>query len=156
MFPQTPWGRLRALRPIVLSERGLGLAEVIVATVLATVAVLGLAYSFGTGRGLINRFEVARAAVAVAQSRLEVLSAIRDPNDLALAIPVNADSTTYTAPFVYQGSNVGTESWTIAWYHDPADPQPGHHTLKRVTEHVTWYAAGAGDAVDLARLLPRP
>jgi hypothetical protein len=57
---------------------------------------------------------------------------------------------------VYQGSNLGTESWTIAWYHDPVDPKPNHHSLKRVTEHVTWNFAGAGDAIAFARLLPRP
>ena len=49
--------------------------EVVVATVVAVVAVLALAYTFGTGRGLVNRYEAARVALAAAQRRMESLSA---------------------------------------------------------------------------------
>ena len=37
------------------AQSGFTLVEAIVATTIATIAVVGLAYSFGTGRALVNR-----------------------------------------------------------------------------------------------------
>jgi len=54
-------------------ERGIGLFEVIAATLVATVAVLGLAYTFGMGRGLIDRYQVARCALGEGQLMMDSL-----------------------------------------------------------------------------------
>ena len=59
-------------------ERGVGLVEVVVATVIAVIAILALAYTFGTGRGLVNSYEAARVGLAAAQHRMEALSAAPD------------------------------------------------------------------------------
>jgi len=45
-----------------LNERGFSLAEALTGATISVIAVMGLAYSFGVGRGLVNRYEVARAA----------------------------------------------------------------------------------------------
>ena len=71
--PRAGAGPVRRL--LVRGERGVGLMEVIVATIVAVVAILALAYTFGTGRGLVNRYEAARVALAAAQRRMEMLSA---------------------------------------------------------------------------------
>src|SRR6186997_61059 len=57
----------------IANERGFSLIEVIVATVIAVIAVVGLAHSFGVGRGLIDRHENARDALGLAQQRVEYL-----------------------------------------------------------------------------------
>ena len=44
--------------------RGFSLIEVLVALVIAVIAILGLAHTFGAGRGLINRYDTAREALA--------------------------------------------------------------------------------------------
>ena len=41
----------------VQGERGVGLMEVIVATIIAVIAIVALAYTFGMGRGLVNRYD---------------------------------------------------------------------------------------------------
>src|SRR5215471_12167035 len=55
-------------------ERGFSLIEVLVAGIVAVVAVMGLAYSFSTGRGMIDRYAAARDALAAAEQRMDRLS----------------------------------------------------------------------------------
>ena len=50
------------------SESGFSLMEAIVATAIAVIAVLGLAYSFGQGRAMIGRYEISRAAQRIPYS----------------------------------------------------------------------------------------
>src|SRR5437667_6718534 len=58
----------------MLNERGFSLVEALTAATISVIAVMGLAYSFGVGRGLVDRYEVARAALGEAQSQLEALT----------------------------------------------------------------------------------
>src|SRR5262249_7513644 len=60
---------------------GFSLIQGIVAVVIAAIAVIGLAHSFGIGRGLIDRFESARDGLGVAQQEMEILSMIRLDSD---------------------------------------------------------------------------
>src|SRR5689334_2363201 len=53
------------------NQRGLGLFEVVAGTLIATIAVLGLAYSFGVGRGMIDRYQVARAGLGEGQLMMD-------------------------------------------------------------------------------------
>ena len=126
-------------------ERGVGLMEVIVATVVATLAILALAYSFGTGRGLINRFEVARMALAAAQSRMEWL-ATQPTYAPELAIGSHGPKAV-----VVDGRNVAQETWNVAAYDDPI-PNSGPQDLKRVTVTVSWGQGGPNERVQLTRL----
>jgi hypothetical protein len=136
-----------------LNERGLGLMEVIVATVVATVAILGLAYTIGTGRGLINRYEVGRAGLAEAQRRMEGLVALA-PTAPELQIP-SGGSATYSDPFVMANTTVGASSYTVSWIHDPSSTVPNSRDLRQVTVRVSWTLGGPdSDAVTLQRYFP--
>ena len=118
-----------------------------VATVIATVAVLGLAYTFSLGRGFINRFEIARAALNAAESRLDQLHDNLDSPDFS------TDST-HVRPFNHAGREVGLEEWNVTWFDDPAtfDSQD----LKRVQVVVSWRLGGIPDTVRLSRLFLVP
>ncbi len=124
-------------------QGGFSLIEVLAAGVIAILAVTGLAYSFGTGRGLINEYEVARAALGIAQQRLEILST------LPVSAPEFADSV-HVRPFQHAGAEAGTEVWTVSWYNDPATPIA--NDLRRVTVTVKWPANVPVDSVSLSRL----
>lgn len=105
-------------------------------------AIVGLAYSFGVGRGLINRYEIARVALSTAQERLEELSSL-PPGSADLAIPAGKDSTTFPpSPFYCRGRQVGEQWWMVEWMDDPIDgidpDDVSPHDLKRVTAIVTW------------------
>lgn len=125
-------------------EAGFSLVEAIVATVIATIAVVGLAHTFGLGRSFINRFETARAALGVAQQRLEVLQAGSDPSSNL------ASGTLHFGPFNHGGHQIGTEEWVVSWYDDPATPDSTD--LKRVTVRVFWSQGTISDTVALTRL----
>ncbi len=58
----------------MLDERGISLTEALTAATLSVIAVIGLAYSFGVGRSLVDRYEIARAALGEAQTQLESMS----------------------------------------------------------------------------------
>ncbi len=125
-------------------ERGFSLMEVIVATVIATLAVTGLAYTFGMGRGFIDRFEVVRAALGVAQGRMDRLA----------TLSTHAPEFTlgsHAEPFVYQGVAVGNETWVVEAIDDPATPAL-HGTLRQVTVDVALNAEGIVNSVRLVRL----
>lgn len=126
--------------------------EVIVATVVAVVAILALAYTFGTGRGLVSRYESARVALAAAQRRMEMLSAGRAT---AAELQLGRHPSSGTYPVQAGGANVAVESWTVERYDDPADGTPtGDIDLKRVTVTVAWGGGGPNERVVLTRLFP--
>ena len=127
-------------------ESGFSLVEAMVATVIATIAVVGLAHSFGLGRSFINRYETARAALGVAQRRLEILHAGSDPlSNLATGVPHLGD-------FVHGGQRVGREEWYVDWYDDPSIP--GERDLKLVTVRVFWSQGTIADTVTPTRCPP--
>lgn len=133
-----PWAE-RACRARPGPERGFSLIEAIAATVIATIAVMGLAYSFGNARGLVNRYETARVALAAAQRRMESLAVLR-AGDPLLTGTHTEDVTT--------GAVVVHVSWTATPYPDPLGPG-----LKQVAVAVTWDGAAA-DSIRLTRLFP--
>jgi type II secretory pathway pseudopilin PulG len=128
-------------------QGGLGftLTEVLVALLITVLAVMGLAHTFGIGRGLIDRYATARAAMGVAQSRMEVLrmeslKSLANPDlDPAVTHPVTA--------VVLDGRVSGQETWTVEWVDDPAIA--GSQDYKRVRVTVSWTQAGIADSVEL-------
>jgi hypothetical protein len=123
--------------------------EAIVATVIATIAILGLAYSFGQGRSFIDRFEVARVALGVAQARMERLSFLPLASD---SLEVGAHPASPN-PFVFDGRMLGTESWRVETADDPFTAETDD--MKRVTVTVTFATGSVGDSVVLKRLFRR-
>lgn len=145
--PPSPFRRV----PPAGTAGGFSLIEVLVATVIATVAVVGLAYTFSIGRASIDRFATARAALAAAQGQLEILSTLPGTApELTLSPP------DHTAPFLVAGEVRGEVHWTVVPYDDPADgpSDPNPFDLRRVTVEVTWTQGTMTDNVQLERLLP--
>ena len=132
-------------------ERGFSLVEAIAATAITTIAVLGLAYSFGVGRGLIDRFAVGRDALAAAQRRMEILSTI-NPQSSDL-LPGNHPAV--PATIVLNGQATASEQWFVAWVDDPADNaggDPNPQDYKRVTVKIGYVVDGLSDTVRVSRL----
>ena len=126
--------------------------EVIVATLIATLAVIGLAYTFGMGRGFIDRFEIARAALGAAEGRLEEIAS------LPAADPLATPLIQHTSNFEVGGQVFGTERWILTWVDDatdglaPADLNP--RDLRQLTVTVDFDLNSMPDSVRLTRLLP--
>jgi hypothetical protein len=136
-------------------ERGLSLVEALASSLIAVITVIGLAYSFGTGRSLIDRYEVYRAATADAQLRLEQL--VAQPSSTDLDIPSGTSSATHPATpnnFMFNGAVRGTENWTVAYLNDPADGTADADSLdlKQVTVMVRWTTNGQVDSVLVSRI----
>lgn len=132
----------------MLNQRGFSLMEALTAATISVIAVLGLAHSFGVGRALVDRYEVARAALGEAQSQLEALTllSVSDPT----LVPGYVAPPT---PFIYEGASLGTESWRVVPFDDPT--LPGAANLKRVIMTVSWQQAAHADSVSLERLWAR-
>ncbi len=134
--------------------QGFSLMEAIVATVIAVLAAIGLAYTFGVGRGNINRFEVARAADAIAQARMEWLSslALSDAGSDSLTV-----AGSYAAPpesLDLNGATVVSERWIV----EPAPstvPSNIRDNLTRVTVEVAWNMGSMPDTARYSRLFAR-
>jgi len=131
-----------------MNERGFSLMEALTGATISVIAVLGLAYSFGVGRGLVNRYEVARAALGEAQSQLEALQVVvaNNPNDPTMAVGYVSPPT----PFIYEGAALGATSWQVLPYDEPN--LPGTFNLKRVVVTVRWSQNAKPDSVSLERL----
>jgi hypothetical protein len=131
--------------------------EAIVATVIAVIAVLGLAYSFGQGRAMIGRFGIERAALAAAQDEMERL-AVTAAGDSTLALGPGGTPGYHGRPFVLDGQTLGTVQWTVTPFDDPADglspadPQP--FDLKQVVVTVSWSVGFNPGSVTLSRFFP--
>ena len=98
-------------------RRGFSLIEVIVSLLVTVIAVMGLAYFFGSGRALINHCEVARVACGIAQQRLELLARLPPTSD-DLTVGMHQDT---VVAFTYKGAQVGSQRWTVAWFDDPVE-----------------------------------
>lgn len=119
--------------------------EALTAATVAVIAVMGLAYSFGVGRALVNRYEIARAALAEAQNQLESLTQV-PVGDPALAVGYSSPPT----PFRYEGHELGSENWTVSAYDEPN--LPGTVNMKRVRVIVRWRQSARTDSLVLERL----
>lgn len=129
----------------MLDERGFSLMEALTAATISVIAVLGLAYSFGIGHGLVDRYEVARAGIGVAQAQLESMAAL-PRTDPQLAIGFRSPAT----PFLYEGREVGSSDWRVTALDDP--DLPGTADLKRVVVTVRWRQETRMDSLSLERL----
>ena len=127
------------------SESGFSLMEAAVAIVISVIAILGLAHSFGMGRGFIERFAMGRAAIGVIEGRMEALSV------LPASSPELIVGTHPEIPFDYKGVHVGTEQWRVEWFDDPATTRTSAD-LRRVTVVVTWGRGADRDSLRLTRL----
>jgi hypothetical protein len=128
------------------------LFEVIAGTVIATLAVLGLAYSFGVGRGLINRYEVARCAMGEAQHVIDSLSIVR-PGYLVSGSRV----------FQIGGIPAGVSHWTVTPVDDPLDgtasstpPDPNPVDFFKLTVEIDWGSGVMADKIQLTRCVSAP
>lgn len=133
-------------------EAGFSLMEVIVATVIATIAVVGLAYTFSLGRGFINRFEVGRAALAAAQGQMELIATSPIGDSLVTIGPL------HQSYFLVGGSPRGTQRWVLGWRDDPADDSspvdPDTSDLRSATVTILFREGSVQDSVQLTRFLP--
>jgi hypothetical protein len=125
----------------VRSEAGFSLMEAIVATVISVIAIIGLAHTFGMGRGFIERFGIARTALSLVRGRMESFTA--SPDSIALGA-------SYTQPFNYLGAEVGTIEWRVVPYDDLQIP--GTRDLKNVVIVARWGPAGQRDSLEISRL----
>ena len=136
----------------MLEQRGFSLIEVMVAAVVAVIAVLGLAYSFTAGRGLIDRFAAARDALEAAQSRLDSLAmeAVKDPAaaDLTVGTHIRPGKMTLNR------NQTGTERWTVVWVDDLVDNpggDPDPNDYKRATVVIAWQQGALPDSIRMSR-----
>ena len=124
-----------------MNERGFSLLEAILGTMIAVIAVMGLAYSFGLGRGYIDRYQIERAADFLAQRRMEWLGSLALRTNPAFAIGTHSDA---QSTFYFKGTAIGSEGWRVA----PAPAAvPQHALIKEVTVTVRWTAGGFPDSV---------
>jgi len=138
----------------IVGQSGFSLIEVIVATIISVIAILGLAHSFGIGRGLINRFAADRNALAAVEARVETLSR------LPLSSPdLTLGAHTGSAIELYPGLHV-QETWTVTAVDDPADGVGGADQnpvdYKSVTVALSWNAGGFPETIQLSRTFLNP
>lgn len=129
-------------------ERGFSLMEAVVATVIAVIAVLGLAYSFGLGRGFIDRFEAARVADGLAAACMDSLATTGA--DLSLGGPRPSAA---GMPIVYAGTTIGRVTWTVSTV---SGVVPGAANLVDVAVTASWTMAGMSDSLRYQRFFRAP
>ncbi len=135
-------------------ERGFSLMEAMVAALIAIVAVIGLAYSFGLGHGLIDRYAGKRAALGEAQrqmSLIERLVATRPDSD---SLRVGGPYPGTPIPFSVPGVASGSSQWTVDWYDDPATTSTSQD-LKLLTLFVVHGTGREVDTITITRLIPK-
>lgn len=132
-------------------EQGFSLVEAVTATVIAVLAVLGLAYTFSVGRSQVDRYEVARAALGAAENRMERLLLLADRTPTADSVTVGYSSPSF--PFSYAGAPMGTLWWHVDAYDDPN--VPGNPDLRRLVVCVRWNSSVPDSVqIDQLRMLP--
>lgn len=133
------------------NQSGFSLIEALTATVIAVLAVLGLAYTFSVGRGQVGRYEVARAALGEAEGRMERLLLLADTHPGSDSLAVGYRSAPF--PFAYRGAVLGSTWWHVEPYDDP--DLPDNPDLRRLVVCVRW-STSVPDSVQFTQLLPLP
>jgi hypothetical protein len=128
-------------------EVGFSLMEAIVATVIAVIAVVGLAYTFGLGRSFINAFEVRRMADMKAQGCMEWLGT------LPAGSPDLAVLTHQSQPFTFDGRPIGSMVWRVEHATFPHVPSSVGNRLLLVSTSVSWTLGGMADSVVYTRMV---
>lgn len=131
-------------------ERGFSLMEAIVATVIAALAVMGLAHTFGLGHGLIDNYATSRAALGEAQRRMEWLGTLLASSE---SLQVNGLHPGAPAAFSVPDVITGTYQWSVADYDDPATATP--NDMKQVTLFIAYRLGADPDTVRLTRLFQK-
>lgn len=139
------------MRSLPKNQNGFSLIEALTATVIAVLAVLGLAYTFSVGRGQVNRYEVARAALGEAENRMERLLQLAGTTPTSDSLAVGYRST--ALPFTVQGATLGAVWWHVDPYDDP--DLPDNPDLRRLVVCVRWNTS-VPDSVQFSQLLPLP
>lgn len=144
------------MKSVAHAEPGFSLVEVMVAIVIAVISVVGLAHTFGTGRALINRYEMARDALGAGQQELEVLGAVSLSSD---SLDAGTGQRLHGPfPISLNDRTNGTIEWTSSWRNDPADDaggDPDPKDYRELTVVVRWQGALA-DTVALTRVFMAP
>jgi hypothetical protein len=141
----TLWDPANPARRVVRDEQGFSLMEAIVATVIATIAIVGFAYSIGMGRGFINGYEAARAADALAAACMDSLSTTGADLSVGGPRPITP------LPLVYNAQTIGGASWRVT---QPAAGVPGRSAMVQATVTVAWALGGHADSVQYSRYFP--
>lgn len=157
MLPVTPSRATcsRALNDGAADHAGFTLTEVLVALLITVIAVLGLAHTFGLGRGLIDRYAVARDAMGVAERRMEILRME------ARADAANPDLSTGAHPATpidikLDGVVGGKESWQVDGVPDPTFSGGGGSDYRKVTVTITWKLSGIDDGITMSTIFEAP
>jgi type II secretory pathway pseudopilin PulG len=136
-------------RPAPCRQAGFSLVEALVALTIAVIAVVGLAYNFGNGRALVNRYETARLALGAAQRRMEML-AVLPPAAPEFNLGIHGPT-----GVVVGGQTLCQETWTVARFDDPINGiDATQFDLKRVEVTITWGQATPAETIELTRLFP--
>lgn len=128
---------------------GFSLIEAIIATVIAVLAVIGLAYTFSVGRGQVNRYEVARAALGEAETQMERLLRLADSTPPSDSLALGFASPAF--PFAYRAATLGTVWWHVDGYDNPDLPR--NPDMRRLVVCVRWNIV-IPDSVQFQQLLP--
>jgi Tfp pilus assembly protein PilV len=131
-------------------DAGFSLMEAIVATVIAVIAVMGLAYTFGLGRSFINAFEVRRMADMQAQGCLEWLGSLPGNSSNLAVAPHPAQ------PFLFSGRPIGSLVWRVAIPTPAEAPAAATSRLRMVSVTVSWTVGGMTDSVMYSRMVGAP
>ncbi len=134
--------------------RGFSLIEAMVATVIAVLAVLGLAHTFGLGHGLIDRYAGSRAALGEAQRRMEWLSAHAAQHACDSLVVGGLYPSTPSA-FSIPGVVSGTVQWQVDAYDDAVTPTITQD-MRLVTMVVVYGSGSERDSLRITRLFPNP
>lgn len=140
-----------SMRVAITNQNGFSLIEALTATVIAVIAVLGLAYTFGVGSGQVNRYAVARAALGAAESRMERLLHLEDTEPSSDSLAMNYSSA--TTPFLHKGDAIGSLWWHVDPYDNP--DLPDNPDMRRLVVCVRWNTS-VPDSVQFSQLLPLP
>lgn len=155
MSPVTPSKSMRSRAPGDGSrgDAGFTLTEVLVALLITVIAVLGLAHTFGLGRGMIDRYATARDAMGVAQARMETLrmEARSDTGNPDLSVGAHTP-----IAITLDGAVAGLESWQVDWATDPGHPGGSGQDYRKITVTVNWKQSGIDDHVQISSLFLAP
>jgi len=139
-------------------QRGFTLIETMTASIIAVIAVLGLAFTFSVGRGMVDRFASARDGLAAAEETMERLSilGLRSPThpDLEALSPPGKLHGPFPRPL--NGNPTGKVQWTVTWVDDSANNGTGFSTTKDyklVTVEVLWVSGTVQDRIQLSRII---
>ena len=136
-------------------SRGFTLTEVLAALLISVIAVMGLAHTFGIGRGLIDRYATGRDALAAANRRVETLRARAVKNSADVQVARGAYG---PFPVILNGGTSGSEYWQVTWMDDPADnlasaDTDGPDDYRRILVRVCWGQGAATDTLELSTVV---